>query len=205
MNPKKKIIFHTGRGGRFHNGGYITAKKIIANNFDAVEAEKLGYNVFYNYKGEPFDLPATPEEWEGIDPQEIKVLDGGGDEVCDYSDILADYGTMNFDNEYDGITWKTFDLLEEEDFFVMLRDLTTYECYTLFVESDKYNFYLLQLLFLDGKRLNLSARETAEILADDYPTDFDELVNCGLIEEYDPEGGEYSVVKDGKRYQLNWI
>ena len=216
--PNSRVIFHTGRGGRFHNAGYKTAKKVLRSNyFDASEAEYFGYHLYYYYKGEPFDLPATSKGWKGINPQEIKVLDGGGDEVCDYSDVLADYGTMNFDNEYDSITWKAFYLLEESDLFVMIRDLSVYEYYDGLLEAKDFDYKkgklhrfklfnetLLRLLFLDGKGLNLSACETAEILSDDYPTSLRGLIKCGLIEEADSESEEFTVLHKGKRYQLNW-
>jgi hypothetical protein len=197
---KSRVIFHRGRNYNRSGHTFINkAIKIIDGVFDAGEADLLGYNLFYNLNDEPFDLPQNDEAWQGINPRDIKLLDSCGDEVCDYEDVLADMGSMNFDGDYDTIYWVTFDKLDRNDLVIIFNTLKPYEYYNDFVKSNVFDEKVLDILFKGGDDINSTPEDCASML---YDNSFEDLINKRFVEEKDNDSNEYFVTYKNKKYQL---
>lgn len=121
----KKVLFHTGRGGRFNNAGHVTAEGVI-KSFDP---EYYGINIFTN---------------EDEDNPEVRLENG--EVVCNLNDLDSDNGSFNIDNDYNSYHWVAFKDLEEKDLEIMIRDLSTYQYEDELIESgvDENVFKLLE-------------------------------------------------------------
>ena len=73
----KKVLFHTGRGGRFNNAGHVTAEGVIGE----FNPEYFGINIYFN------DNEENPE---------IRL--DNGEVVCNLNDLYSDNGSFN--NKY---------------------------------------------------------------------------------------------------------
>ena len=198
---KSRVIFHRGRNYNSRNGHAFINKavKIINGVSDAAEADLLGYNVYYNLNDEPFDLPLNDEAWKDINPRDIKLLDDSGNEVCDYEDVLADVGSMDFDGDYDSIYWRTFDRLDINDLKIIFNTLKPYEYYNDFVKSNIFDENVLDILFKGGDDINDTPEDCALML---YDNSFEDLINKKFVEEKDEDSDEYFVTYENKKYQL---
>ena len=110
----KKVLFHTGRGGRFYNSGYTTAEGVI----ESFDSEYYGINVFSN---------------EDEENPEIRLENGKV--VCNFNDLYSDNGSFNIDNDFDSYRWVAFKDLDEEDLEIMIRDLSIYQYRDELIES----------------------------------------------------------------------
>ena len=108
----KKVLFHTGRGGRFYNSGYTTAEGVI----ESFDPEYYGINVF------------SDEENPEIRLENGKV-------VCNLNDLDSDNGSFNIDNDFDSYHWVSFKDLNEEDLKIIIRDLSAYQYRDELIES----------------------------------------------------------------------
>mgnify|MGYP003618510360 CR=1 FL=1 len=108
----KKVLFHTGRGGRFYNSGYTTAEDVI----EPFNPEYYGISVF------------SDEENPEIRLENGKV-------VCNLNDLDSDNGSFNIDNDFDSYHWVAFKDLDENDLEIIIRDLRTYEFKDELIES----------------------------------------------------------------------
>ena len=108
----KKVLFHTGRGGRFYNSGYTTAEDVI----ESFNPEYYGISVF------------SDEENPEIRLENGKV-------VCNLNDLDSDNGSFNIDNDFDSYHWVAFKDLDENDLEIIIRDLRTYEFKDELIES----------------------------------------------------------------------
>ena len=108
----KKVLFHTGRGGRFYNSGYTTAKDVI----ESFNPEYYGISVF-------------------SDEENPEIRLGNGKVVCNLNDLDSDNGSFNIDNDFDSYHWVAFKDLDENDLEIIIRDLRTYEFKDELIES----------------------------------------------------------------------
>ena len=102
------VSFHKGRGGRFHNAGYITFR----GEYDFQKLLQLCSDVLFEVK-ETFDEDgnevALPEnEWYVHDGTENHLLDGK-------AEMEAKTGCLDFDGEYDTDYTRTLDECGEKE------------------------------------------------------------------------------------------
>ena len=108
----KKVLFHTGRGGRFYNSGYTTAEDVI----ESFNPEYYGISVF-------------------SDEENLEIRLENGKVVCNLNDLDSDNGSFNIDNDFDSYHWVAFKDLDENDLEIIIRDLRTYEFKDELIES----------------------------------------------------------------------
>ena len=108
----KKVLFHTGRGGRFYNSGYTTAEDVI----ESFNPEYYGISVF-------------------SDEENLEIRLKNGKVVCTTDDLDSDNGSFNIDNDFDSYHWVAFKDLDENDLEIIIRDLRTYEFKDELIES----------------------------------------------------------------------
>ena len=176
----KKVLFHTGRGGRFYNSGYTTAEDVI----ESFNPEYYGISVFSN---------------EDEENPEIRLENGKV--VCTTDDLDSDNGAFNIDNDFDSYHWVTFKDLNEEDLKIIIRDLSTYQYRDELIESgvDENVFNFLEHF---GK-----LKEYVSIL--DLQTTWGDFKNYNEVLEFNSEeeaeeDGYSKVIKiDNKYYTLD--
>lgn len=110
----KKVLFHTGRGGRFNNAGHVTCKGLV----ESFNPEYYGINIYFN------------EEEENPN-----ILLENSEVVCTLNELKADSGSFNIDNDYNSYHWLPVADLDENDILIMIRDLSTYEYKDELIES----------------------------------------------------------------------
>ena len=119
----KKVLFRTGRGGRFNNAGHVTAEGVIGE----FNPEYFGINIYFN------DNEENPE---------IRL--DNGEVVCNLNDLDSDNGSFNIDNDYNSYHWVAFKDLDENDLKIMIRDLSEHEYRYELIESgvdiDVFNY-----------------------------------------------------------------
>lgn len=197
-------------------------EKILEHSyFDAAQAEYLGTLLYYMNRNtaEPAELPClgfNPEKWESLKPEDIAVIDDAGNEVCDYNEIISDWGTMDLGDEV--YYWKTPAHLDADDLKLILNDLGVFQIYPLLLEAHSYNYLeeketeelkfdslVLNLLFKGGTDLNDSVENIISILFCE-DNSFQGLISMGIVKEHDPEDEdsekEYCVSYNGKKYQM---
>ena len=176
----KKVLFHTGRGGRFYNSGYTTAEGVI----ESFDPGYYGINVFRN---------------EDEENPEIRLENGKV--VCNFNDLYSDNGSFNIDNDFDSYHWVAFKDLDEEDLEIIIRDLPTYQYRDELIESgvDENVFNFLE--HFD------KLKEYVSIL--DLQTTWKDFKNYSEVIEFDSEleaeeAGYSKVIKiDDKCYTLD--
>lgn len=199
------------------------AEKILYHSyFDATQAEYFGNFLYYINRNtaEPAELPCmgfNPEKWENLKPEDIALVDQAGNEVCDYDEVISDYGMMDLGDEY--YYWKTPARLDADDLKLILNDLGVFQIYPLLLEAHCYNFIeakeidelkfdslVLNLLFKGGNGLNDSIENIVDILFFE-DNSFQKLISIGVVKEHDPEDEnserEYCVTYNGKKYQMD--
>ena len=175
----KKVLFHTGRGGRFYNAGHKTCKGII----DYFNPEYYGINIYYD---EEEDNP--------------KVRLDNGEVACSLAELNADRGSFNIDNDYDTYSWCPISELDEEEMKIIVRDLKPYEYKGLLIENgvDKRVFKLLE------ETLNLSENFEAiynQLSFEDFIGLYD-VVSFESEEEAEENGYKTTIEIESKFY---WI
>lgn len=176
----KKVLFHTGRGGRFYNSGYVTAKSVI----ESFDPEYYGIDVF-------------------IDENTNEVSLSNGEIVCTTDDLMSDRGSFEIDGDYDTYNWIPFNELDEKDMKIMIRDLGTYEFKDELIENgvDENVFNFLE------KFDKLDNTFYIESLC--YKTSWEEFKNYDEVLEFNSEeeaeeAGYSEVIEiDDKYYTLD--
>ena len=99
MKTQKKILrFHTGRGGRFHNQGYVTFV-----DFEKMTSQSPVFDDLFYYE------------------EENKIIDNGSN-VLDF--VMNDDGTgyIDDDGEYNTDTWVFEDDLNTKQIHAIIRE-----------------------------------------------------------------------------------
>lgn len=117
------VSFHIGRGGRFHNPGFVTF--LGEFDFQAVIQRNLN-NVFlcvdeFNENGKQVELPK--EQW--------RMEDGNGRVLLSGEEIFAKTGVLNFDNDYDTDCTRVLEDCSEKEWDALRRALKTNERYLM--------------------------------------------------------------------------
>ncbi|MCL1942007.1 MAG: hypothetical protein FWF54_00420 [Candidatus Azobacteroides sp.] len=128
---KTVLMFHIGRGGRFHNQGHLTFEGIQK----ITDCHDWAYNTFlHDTDGDETLLPE--DEW--------KLSDGGGNELMNGKELQTalstGIGSLDFDGGYD-TTYTTY-----------LEELSEKE-FTL-IDSDLKRAYLVLVCGFDEEKLN---------------------------------------------------
>ena len=170
----KKVLFHTGRGGRFYNSGYTTAEGVI----ESFNPEYYGINVF------------SDEENPEIRLENGKV-------VCNLNDLDSDNGSFNIDNDFDSYHWVAFKDLDEDDLKIIIRDLRTYEFKDELIESgvDENVFNFLE--HFDKLKEYVSVFDL-QTTWEDFKN-YNEVLEFNSEEEAE-EAGHFKVINIGDKY-----
>lgn len=157
VKTQKKVLFHTGRGGRFNNPGYTTCKGLI----DYFDAEYYGINTYYGFENQEletilydqgidiselannFDEEAKAkinalklvksevfgetQFWTADDLGDAVVIDDSGDEVCTIEEYTSEKGTFNIDHDYNTYYWVPISDLDEDELKMMVNALADWE------------------------------------------------------------------------------
>lgn len=160
---KKIVVFHTGRGGRFNNQGFVTCKGVV----DEFSADYYGINVFFL-------------EEKGI------VVDESGNEMCTIEEYNSENGTLNIDGDYNTYNWVPFEELDEKQTKIMVRDLLPYNYKDLLIE-DGFSEKLFEFLEANGKLLEFSDIIHSRITLDEF-LKFSEVIEYVSEEEAENDG-----------------
>ncbi|MDK7376092.1 hypothetical protein QP519_11170 [Weeksella virosa] len=176
----KKVLFHTGRGGRFYNAGHVTAKAVI----ESFDPEYYGINVY-------------------IDEKTNEVSLSNGEIVCTTDDLMSDRGSFEIDGDYDTYYWIPFNELDEKDLKIMIRDLGTYEFKDELIENgvdeNVFNFLekfdkLDNTFFIESLLYQTSWEEFKN---------YDEVLEFNSEEEAEEAGYSEVIEVDDKYYTLD--
>ena len=174
----KKVLFHTGRGGRFYNSGYTTAKDVI----ESFNPEYYGISVF-------------------SDEENLEIRLENGKVVCNLNDLDSDNGSFNIDNDFDSYHWVAFKDLDENDLEIIIRDLRTYEFKDELIESgvDENVFNFLEHFDKLKEYVSILDLQTTW---EDFKN-YNEVLEFNSEEEAE-EAGHFKVIKiDNKYYTLD--
>ena len=174
----KKVLFHTGRGGRFYNSGYTTAKDVIGS----FNPEYYGISVF-------------------SDEENLEIRLENGKVVCTTDDLDSDNGSFNIDNDFDSYHWVAFKDLDENDLEIIIRDLRTYEFKDELIESgvDENVFNFLEHFDKLKEYVSILDLQTTW---EDFKN-YNEVLEFNSEEEAE-EAGHFKVIEiDDKYYTLD--
>lgn len=154
----KKVLFHTGRGGRFNNSGFKTCKGLV----DSFNPEYYGINVYFD-----------PEE------SNPDVTLDNGEVACTLEELKADSGSFKIDNDYDTYSWCLISDLDEEELSILVRDLKPYEYKDALIESgvDANVFNLLEA----------TGKISEYVVSIDSQISFTEFINFNEVLEFESE------------------
>ena len=170
----KKVLFHTGRGGRFYNSGYTTAKDVI----ESFNPEYYGISVF-------------------SDEENLEIRLENGKVVCNLNDLDSDNGSFNIDNDFDSYHWVAFKDLDEDDLKIIIRDLYTYQYRDELIESgvDENVFNFLE--YFDKLKEYVSVLDL-QTTWEDFKN-YNEVLEFNSEEEAE-EAGHFKVITIGDKY-----
>lgn len=126
------LRFHTGRGGRFNNAGYVTFQGFEKIQDNSVCFEDLAFQETKN--GNP-----VMSEWGGQ-----VLLNGAGNEV-DYCINADGTGYVNIDHDYDSDHWVIENELLEQQISALQREASVgfYDAEARKIIEEHYPNYVL--------------------------------------------------------------
>lgn len=108
------VSFHVGRGGRFHNPGYITFRgEYDFQHLLRVCSDSLFW-VMESYDDDGNEKPLAESEWYVHDGTDMHLLDGK-------DEMEARTGSLNFDNDYNKDYTTTLDDCDDAEMEALRR------------------------------------------------------------------------------------
>lgn len=218
----KVVVFHTGRGGRFNNSGYVTCKGYDS----AFDAEYYGINIYFGFENmnddileqleeqnisvsdmasdwndeakSDFDsLNITDETGDAIKHDylgDAVILDCSGNVLCAVEEYNSNEGALDIDGDYNTYSWKPVSELTEDEWEIATRDLSGWEVEEM-IEDKLNDEYFVKFL-----REN-DPKDYIYYIAEDKT--LEDAVNDGEIGSFDTEEKAEEENYGGKIVEIN--